>query len=369
MQTLGIVGPGSVLDSKLVMENEKDGDMGADWLNTNSAGSGMFGFEGWKANDRVILTRNDDFWGEPSAMKRIIMRHIPESQNQRLMLEKGDIDIGFSLAGPDLKALSEEEGVEVISQPGSGFYYLAVSMKDERFANPEGARGAALPDRLPGDQRGDHALLRAGASAADRHRLPRGAARSGLHARRREGEGAAGRGRLSGRLQGQPAGAGRRAVHERGDRDPGDAGAGRHRGGDHLRLGRAESTVRCASATSSCWSAVAAAGSCRTRTRTCGRWSTTPTTATRRSSPTSRAGGPRSSTRAQRADRRGAGRGRPGEAEGDVPGASRSGSRRWCRRSSRSRRCSIRSPTAPTSKGFVLNPSWGTDLGAITKAR
>ena len=137
VQTLGIVGPGSVLDSKLVMENEKDGDMGADWLNSNSAGSGMFGFEGWKANDRVILTRNDDFWGEPSAMKRIIMRHIPELQNQRLMLEKGDIDIGFSLAGPDLKALSEEEGVEVISQPGSGFYYLAVSMKDERFANPK----------------------------------------------------------------------------------------------------------------------------------------------------------------------------------------------------------------------------------------
>ena len=54
-----------MLDSKLVMENEKDGDMGADWLNTNSAGSGTFGFEGWKANDRVILTRNDDFWGEP----------------------------------------------------------------------------------------------------------------------------------------------------------------------------------------------------------------------------------------------------------------------------------------------------------------
>jgi peptide/nickel transport system substrate-binding protein len=135
VQTLGIVGPGSVLDSKLVMENEKDGDLGAEWLNANSAGSGQFGFEGWRANDRVILTRNDEHWGEPSAMKRIIMRHIPESQNQRLMLEKGDIDIGFSLAGPDLKALSEEEGIEVLSQPGSGFYYLAVSMKDERFQN------------------------------------------------------------------------------------------------------------------------------------------------------------------------------------------------------------------------------------------
>ena len=99
--------------------------------------AGLFTFDDWRANDRVILTRNDNYWGEPSAMRRIIMRHIPESQNQRLMLAQGDLDIAFSLAGPDLKALSEEEGVEVLSQSGSGFYYLAVSMKDERFADPK----------------------------------------------------------------------------------------------------------------------------------------------------------------------------------------------------------------------------------------
>lgn len=137
IQTLGIVGPGSILDSKLVKENEKDGDWGAAWLNTNSAGSASFTFNDWRANDRVILTRNDNYWGEPSAMRRIIMRHIPESQNQRLMLEQGDLDIGFSLAGPDLKALSTGEDVKVLTQNGSGFYYLAVSMKDERFANPK----------------------------------------------------------------------------------------------------------------------------------------------------------------------------------------------------------------------------------------
>ena len=295
MQTLGIVGPGSVLDSKLVMENEKDGDMGADWLNTNSAGSGKFGFGmGWKANDRVILSRNDEFWGEPSAMKRIIMRHIPELQNQRLMLEKGDIDLGFSLGGPDLKALSEEEGVEVISQPGSGFYYLAVSMKDERFANPkvrealrylidyEGINKAIMPyygKRIVG--RFD--------------RLPRRAARSGLYARRREGQ--ARRSRLPGRLQGEPAGARRCAVHERGDSDPLPRWPRpASLPGDHLRLGRAD-LRRDARRASTCSSAAAAAGSSRTRTRTCGRLSTTPTTATRPSSPTSRAGGPHSSTR------------------------------------------------------------------------
>ena len=61
------------------------------------------------------------------------------------MLEKGDIDIGFSLAGPDLKALSEEEGVEVISQPGSGYLLSRRQHEGRTLRQPEGARGAALP--------------------------------------------------------------------------------------------------------------------------------------------------------------------------------------------------------------------------------
>ena len=62
--------------------------------------------QGWKSNERVILTRNGDYWGEPSKMKRIIMRHIPELQSQRLMLEKGDIDIASRSRRRDLKALA-----------------------------------------------------------------------------------------------------------------------------------------------------------------------------------------------------------------------------------------------------------------------
>ncbi|WP_319495842.1 ABC transporter substrate-binding protein [uncultured Cohaesibacter sp.] len=130
-------GPGSILDSKLVMSNEKDGDMGKDWLTNNSAGSGAFSLTKWRANEYVILTRNDNFWGGAPAMKRVLMRHLPESQTQRLGLEQGDLDIGFSLAAADLKALKEKSDLTITSVPSAGFYYLAVSMKDERFANPK----------------------------------------------------------------------------------------------------------------------------------------------------------------------------------------------------------------------------------------
>ncbi|MEI3805104.1 ABC transporter substrate-binding protein [Agrobacterium sp. CCNWLW32] len=128
-------GPGSIIDSQTALANEKDGDLGGAWLTLNSAGSGPFKLTQWKSNEYIILTRNDDYWGEKAKMKRILMRHLPESQSQRLMLEKGDIDVAYSLQAPDLKSLEADKAVTIESTPGSGFYYLSVSMKDEKFAN------------------------------------------------------------------------------------------------------------------------------------------------------------------------------------------------------------------------------------------
>lgn len=128
-------GPGSVIDSQTALANEKDGDLGGAWLTLNSAGSGPFKLTQWNSNEYIILTRNDEYWGEKPDMKRVLLRHLPESQSQRLMLEKGDIDVAYSLQAPDLKSLETDAAIKIDSTPGSGFYYLGVSMKDERFAN------------------------------------------------------------------------------------------------------------------------------------------------------------------------------------------------------------------------------------------
>ncbi|SPF78186.1 ABC transporter substrate-binding protein [Pseudoprimorskyibacter insulae] len=132
---LAQAGVGSILDSALVMENQTDGDMGQAWLTNNSAGSGAFSLGQWRANEYIILTRNDGFWGDAPDMKRVLMRHLPESQSQRLALEQGDLDVGFSLAAADLRALDANEAITVTTVPSAGFYYLSVSMEGERYAN------------------------------------------------------------------------------------------------------------------------------------------------------------------------------------------------------------------------------------------
>lgn len=123
----------SVIDRQVALEHEVDGDLGAGWLTTNTAGSGPFTLRNWTANDTIILDRFDDYWGGAPDMRRVLIRHMPESQTKRLMLERGDIDVGLALSVPDINALGTNDDVVVQSVPSSGFYYLAVSMKDEKY--------------------------------------------------------------------------------------------------------------------------------------------------------------------------------------------------------------------------------------------
>jgi len=129
-------GIGSILDSQLVQENAGD-DMAQSWLTTNSAGSSAFMLTEWRSNEYVILSRNQNYWDAAPEMARVLMRHLPESQSQRLGLERGDIDVGFTLAAADLRALTDNQQITVSTEPSSNFYYLAMSMQDERFQDPK----------------------------------------------------------------------------------------------------------------------------------------------------------------------------------------------------------------------------------------
>ncbi|WP_321454459.1 ABC transporter substrate-binding protein [uncultured Cohaesibacter sp.] len=135
---LGVIagkGVAMVIDSKLALEYQKDGDYGQAWLTTHSAGSGAFKLDRWEANNLVILTRNDDYWGGKAAMKRIIYRHMPESQTLRLALEQHDIDIAWGMAVSDLKSLQKNDDLIKAEVPSGHVFYLAMSMKDEKYAN------------------------------------------------------------------------------------------------------------------------------------------------------------------------------------------------------------------------------------------
>lgn len=127
----------SVVDSKLVQGKEKDGDFGAAWLKTNYAGSGPLKIREWRANEIVAMERNEHFHGAKSKMARVIYRHVKESATQRLLLEKGDVDIARNLTPQDLEALSKNKDIKVTATLLGTVYYLGLNQKNPNLAKPE----------------------------------------------------------------------------------------------------------------------------------------------------------------------------------------------------------------------------------------
>ena len=127
----------SVVDKKLALENEKDGDMGHAWLRTNYAGGGPFKLVQWKANETLTMERNDNYYGDKPAMKRVVIRHITESGTQRVLLEKGDIDMARNLGADDIAAIKGSSDVKIDQGVKGAIYYLGLNQKNPNLTKPE----------------------------------------------------------------------------------------------------------------------------------------------------------------------------------------------------------------------------------------
>ncbi|MQW90419.1 ABC transporter substrate-binding protein [Sinorhizobium saheli] len=137
----------SVVDKKLVLEHVKpvtpsneykyDNDFGNEWLKTGYAGSGPFKLREWRANEVVVLERNDNYYGEPAKLARVIYRHMKESSGQRLALEAGDIDVARNLEPGDYEAVGKNADLATTSAPKGTVYYISLNQKNEKLAKPE----------------------------------------------------------------------------------------------------------------------------------------------------------------------------------------------------------------------------------------
>ncbi|MGB5988014.1 MAG: ABC transporter substrate-binding protein [Desulfobacterales bacterium] len=128
---------GSVVDKQEVMAHEQEGDLGYAWLKTHHAGSGPFTLDAWKASELLSLNANADYWDGAPAMKRVIIRHIPEPATQRLLLEKGDIDIARSLGPDQIKGLEGNSEVRIHTSPKGGLFYMSLNQKHPVLSKPQ----------------------------------------------------------------------------------------------------------------------------------------------------------------------------------------------------------------------------------------
>ena len=75
----------SVVEKKVALAHEVNGDLGNGWLKTHSATSGPYKLIAWKPNELVSFEANPGYHLGPAKTKRVVIRHVPEPGSQRLV--------------------------------------------------------------------------------------------------------------------------------------------------------------------------------------------------------------------------------------------------------------------------------------------
>ena len=142
-----------IINSKLAKAHSTADDPWAQaWLKDNTAASGAFVVESFKAGEQVILRRNESWKAgpeaKPAAFRRVILQTVPEVASRASLVEKGDADISIDLAASDVMALETRGKLKVVSTPQfNAFTLIAFNTRAPPFNNLKvrQAVAAALP--------------------------------------------------------------------------------------------------------------------------------------------------------------------------------------------------------------------------------
>ena len=88
-----------------------------DVFGRNPVGTGPYKFIEWVAGDRVVMERNEDYWGEKPYFKTLIHRTIADDTTRAMALTSGEIDIALNLAAAQIEMLEQSPDVEVVPTP------------------------------------------------------------------------------------------------------------------------------------------------------------------------------------------------------------------------------------------------------------
>lgn len=97
-----------------------------------SVGTGPFKFVEWVPDDRIVLEKNADWWGDGPKLDKLIFRSIPDNSARFAELQAGTIHQA-DLAQTDLPSAQDDPNITVYVKPALSTGYIAFQQCTEPF--------------------------------------------------------------------------------------------------------------------------------------------------------------------------------------------------------------------------------------------
>jgi peptide/nickel transport system substrate-binding protein len=113
-------------------------------IGRHPVGTGKFVFEKWLPNQRIVLKRNDNYWGPKPSLTTVNLIPIPEEGTRTMAFESGEIDIVSAPAPHRVAKFKKDDDVTVTVTPAARTVWLGYNLKDKVLSNPKVREAIAL---------------------------------------------------------------------------------------------------------------------------------------------------------------------------------------------------------------------------------
>jgi peptide/nickel transport system substrate-binding protein len=102
-------------------------EVGLEGFATDIIGTGPYLFTEWRPQEKVILTKNPDYWGDEPYWDEIHLIPIEDDKAGEVALESGDLDFGL-ISLQSMERFETNSEFEVLSRPSLRYYWIGMNM-------------------------------------------------------------------------------------------------------------------------------------------------------------------------------------------------------------------------------------------------
>lgn len=115
--------------------SQKAAQEAGDSFSAAAVGTGPFKFVQWDSGDKIVLERNDDYFGGKVLPTSLTFKLMSEGSARTIALETGEVDFNLVVASSDANRIADEDGVELVVSMSPKIEYVSMNQKVEPFDN------------------------------------------------------------------------------------------------------------------------------------------------------------------------------------------------------------------------------------------
>jgi peptide/nickel transport system substrate-binding protein len=104
-------------------------------LITNPVGTGPYKLQKWDRGNQVVLTRNDNYWGDKAKDKTLVFQWNTEAAQRLVQLQSGAADGIDNVGTNDFDTVKNDGNLQLVNRPATNVFYIGFNVDMKPFDN------------------------------------------------------------------------------------------------------------------------------------------------------------------------------------------------------------------------------------------